>query len=476
MKKRLLSISLLTIFLIVGFNFLNKSFASQHIFVNVYEDYLSLSEKTNIDILFYGSSHAYTAFNPLIIDDKCKTVSYNIGSASLNISLAELVLNETLKHSNPKLVILEIFEGSTEEVTSKKNKGFQLRALDIIPNYSFDKLLAVKNIYTKDEYLGVLFPLIRNHDKWGDSTFIGKSKRQALNKNTLFFHSGYRGHFKKLEISDRKLFEDSKKADEPQKKNEDYINSDTKKAIKKFVKTAKSNGIDVLIVTSPDLNSIGKDKIFFQELNELCASLNTPYINLNDYFEKIGLTLDDFMDLEHLNIYGGYKTSQFLADYLNSNYHFIDRSNEPLYKENSNVFNLSEDLFIKAEESFSTHLDKKLIEGMLIQNLKIERNNRDYTISLNFENDKGLKENFKKYNISFKIYPFDEKNLSEQSIKKGENFDKIDIKLAQQNSQVKLYLNSKIKQIKQVEFFIYNSEKYKGVVGQKIIMDDINLQ
>src|SRR5690606_26657009 len=110
--------------------------------------YKSLTKKTNVDILFYGSSHAYTTFNPMIIDDKCKTISYNLGSAALYISLTDLVLKETLKRTKPKLIILEVYEGTVREVISERNKGFQLRALDIIPNYSIEKINSIKNIFS----------------------------------------------------------------------------------------------------------------------------------------------------------------------------------------------------------------------------------------------------------------------------------------------------------------------------------------
>ncbi|WP_417861430.1 hypothetical protein [Winogradskyella sediminis] len=474
MKKKIKSIIVFTLFLTLGFIFLNRIFASQNIFVNVYEDYKSLTKKTNVDILFYGSSHAYTTFNPMIIDDKCKTISYNLGSAALYISLTDLVLKETLKRTKPKLIILEVYEGTVREVISERNKGFQLRALDIIPNYSIEKINSIKNIFSKNEYLGALFPLIRNHEKWNESSFIGFSKRQTLNKNTLFFHSGYRGHFKKLDLTERESFKDLTKINAPLKNGKIYFDEESKKHIKAFINTAKKEGIEVLIVTSPDLTSYKKHQPFFKELKELCKSFSTPYLNLNDYYKEIGLTADDFMDPGHLNIYGGTKTSQFLGEYLNEKYQFSDRSNDESYKLEMQKLQKSKDLFVKSDGFYGIELNKKLIDGLVIKNLSISKNNRDHTITLNIENDKRLDEIFEKYKLSFKIFPTNLDNLNDDSKSKKWKFDKVDIILENQTNPMVFHIFTKIKKIDKAEVFLFNKEVYKGVVGEKITIDDLD--
>src|SRR5690606_36655726 len=106
MKKRIIYIIILLFFLTAAFIYLNRIFASAHYYVNAIEDFKELANETNIDVIVYGSSHAYTAFNPLIINDISKTISFNLGADALKIGLTDLVLNESLKYTKPKLVIL----------------------------------------------------------------------------------------------------------------------------------------------------------------------------------------------------------------------------------------------------------------------------------------------------------------------------------------------------------------------------------
>src|SRR5690606_23974374 len=98
------------------------------------------------------------AYNPLVIDKICKTNSFNIGSDGLRMSLTDLVLEETLKYTTPKLIVLEVYQGSLSLPETETAKGYQLRALDFIPNYSLEKYKKTKKLYNQSEYLSVLFP------------------------------------------------------------------------------------------------------------------------------------------------------------------------------------------------------------------------------------------------------------------------------------------------------------------------------
>jgi hypothetical protein len=56
-------------FLISGvFMYLNMVFKTAHFQENTRKTFNTLSSKTNIDVIFYGSSRSFRTFNPLIID------------------------------------------------------------------------------------------------------------------------------------------------------------------------------------------------------------------------------------------------------------------------------------------------------------------------------------------------------------------------------------------------------------------------
>jgi hypothetical protein len=476
MKKRVYSIIIFIFLLALGFIYLNKVFATRNIYVNVQEDFKKLAKQTNIDILFYGSSHSYTAYNPLIINKICKTTSYNLGSADLNISLTEMVLKETLKQTQPKLIVLEIYKGSLLKPISKKVKGYQLRALDIISNFSDEKYNNVKKIYNKDEYLGVYFPLIRNHSKWNEYNLINLSRRQKLSVNSHFFYGGYRGHYQMIE-KDKNIYEGFKEIMVKRDSSISIINDQSKNDIIKFITTAKNKNIEVLIISSPDLRARFDNYRIFDELKDICESSGASFLNLNDHYNEMELSLLDFMDPSHLNIYGGTKATTFLAEYINENYRFNNKSSEASWQESIEVYNESKDLFVRENEGlYYQPINKKLLENTIIKSVSILKKNRKNEITITFDLSEQFKDDFKNNNLSFKIIPVNKSEVSEDSKIKGWGFDKVDIKLKEQGSIIKLQLNSKITDIEKAEIFLYNTEKYTGVIGEKITLNDISFK
>lgn len=473
MIKRALSIFVFLFLFISIFIYLNKVFATCNISVNVQENYRELTGKADVDVLFYGSSHSYTAYNPLIINKICKTVSYNLGSAALNMSIAEMVLEETLKQSQPGLIVLDLYKGSLIKPSSKEAKGFQLRALDIISNLSYKKYTVVKNLYDKDEYIGVYFPLIRNHSKWQEYSWFDLSRQQQLSANSHYFYGGYRGHYQTISDEQSKRYKDFKETTVNRNSNVFVINDQSKAQIEDFIMTAKNKGLEVLIISSPDLRARFDDYRIFDQLEEICKNLGVSFLNLNDHYNEMELTLEDFMDSSHLNIYGGTKASTFLANYINKNYSLKDRSHEAAWSETNVIYNESKDLFARKKEIYHIDLNKRLLNNTLIKSLDIVKNNRKNEISIEFDNTLSFEDDFENNIISFKIVPINANELSEESKTKGWNFDKIDVSLKGNSNKVRLQLISKIRQIKQIEIFLYNSVKYEGVVGEKIILTDV---
>jgi hypothetical protein len=476
MGKKVGSILIFLVLLFSLFLYLNKVYATRNIFVNVYEDYTKLSAQANIDVLFYGSSHSYTAFNPLIIDKVCKTISFNLGSAALHVSLAEMTLKETLKNSNPKLVILEVFKGALPIPTSKKAKGYQLRALDIVSNFSLEKYERMKSIYTPKEYLGVYFPLIRNRKKWNEYNLFNLSRRQVLTNRSPFFYAGYRGHNKMLDSVSKKRYKTFKEKTVAIDSSISFINDQSKQDIKNFIATAKKRGIEVLVISSPDLRVRFDNYRIFDEFKALCEISGASFLNLNDYYREMELILGDFMDPGHLNIYGGTKVSTFLANYINEHYSLPDRSSETVWKDTYKIYEDSKDLFVRNVLQFKQLINFELIEDVVITNLEVIKNNRRIDITIDIDESNSFVDDFEGLNLSFKVFPQDIDELSEKSKTLQWKFDSTDLKLKGVGSKIEFSLYSRIMDIEKIEVFLFNSEKHPGVVGKKLKLTDVVFQ
>lgn len=477
MQKKIISISVLLAFLLVGFTYLNKVFSTSHYYVNTTEDFKVLAKESNIDLIFYGSSHVYTAYNPLVFSKINKAIAFNLGSDALRVTVTDLVLEESLKYTKPKLVILEVYRHSIVFPATDEGKGFQLRALDFISNFSLLKLNKVRNIYDSKEYLGVYFPLIRNHDKWYDNNYLDLSRKVVFDPSENFYFNGFLGSNLIIDGKDREQYKGFRVKQTYVDSSKSVINEPAKEDIRNFVSIAKKAGVEVLIISSPDPRFKYWNYYFFDEMNKFCDSLGVPYLNLNEYYDDMDLKITDFKDNSHLNTVGSIKASKFLANYLETSYTFKDRSSERVFKEQIEGY----DALIANYKPFESiiyqkEVDENLFNELRISNLSILKEQKDKLIfTINLEGK--LQKPFLKENYTMAIHVFPGKDdldaLNERSKAKKRTYEVHGYTFKDDTNSIKVELDSDINDIEKLEFFLYDKDGFVNIVGEKIIIDNL---
>lgn len=477
MKKRIISIVVLLVFLLVGFVYFNKVFSTTHYYVNTSEDFKTLAKKTNIDLIFYGSSHVYTEYNPLIFNKVDNVISYNLGSDALRTTVTDLVLQESLKYTKPKLVILEVYRHSIVFPVTESGKGFQLRALDFISNYSLLKLKKVRSIYNSKEYLGVYFPLFRNHNNWNDYNYVNLSRRSVFNMDENFYYNGFLGSTAIIDSEEKEKYKDFRNKKIYIDSSAAVINERAKDDIRNFVSIAKKAGSKVLIITSPDPRMKYWNYYFFGQMNKFCKSLNVPYLNLNEYYDEMDLKITDFKDNSHLNTNGSIKASTFLAKYLKRNYSFADRSSEEIYKQQTNLY----DAFIENNKPYMSIRYDKVVAKALLNNLSVKdvnvlKEQKDklfFDINLEGNLEKPL--SIENYVLAVHVFPkkSDLDLMNDKSKARKRNYEVHEYLLTKDSKNIQVEFDSKIKNIDKLELFLYDKSGFVGVVGNKIIIDGL---
>ncbi|NGX83042.1 hypothetical protein [Aequorivita sp. KMM 9714] len=479
MKKRIISIVVLLAFLTAGFIYLNKVFSTSHYYINTSEDFKALAKKTNIDVIFYGSSHAYTAFNPLIFNKEDSIISFNLGSDALRVTVTDLVLEESLKYTKPKLVILEVYQHSLVFPVTESGKGYQLRALDFVSNFSSSKLKKVRSIYEPKEYLGVYFPLIRNHQNWNKYNYLNLSRRSVFDINENYYFNGFLGSNLIIEGENRERYKGFRRKIPSIDSTSSDIAQRAKDDITKFISIAKKAGSEVLIISSPDPRLKYWNYYFFDEMNELCEAWGVPYLNLNEYYDEMDLNINDFKDYSHLNTEGSIKASRFLAKYLKENYTFKDRSSEDIFPEQTKGY----DALIASYKpfnpiSYQEKVYQTLLDDLKITNLKVikEQKNKLF-FTINFKGKLKTPLSIENYRMAIHIYPRknDLNSLNENSKSRNRNFEIHGFLFEKDTDVINLEFDSNIRDIEKLEMFLYDKQGYNGVKGQKVILDSISL-
>lgn len=65
--------------------------------------------KNTYDLIIIGTSRAYTAFNPTVLDSTLESHSYNMGTSSQDIAETYYSLKEIFDYQKPKIIILDLF-------------------------------------------------------------------------------------------------------------------------------------------------------------------------------------------------------------------------------------------------------------------------------------------------------------------------------------------------------------------------------
>lgn len=466
-RTRFIKLSVFLLFLIAGWVYLNKVFASEHKFVNATAAFKTLTEKTNVDVLFIGSSHIYTAVNPHIINTQSKTLSFNLGSDGMRLELSSLVLQEALKYTSPKLIVVEIFRGSISPIETDVSKGFQLRALDFVSHFSADKWKLVNQVYNSNELIGVYSPFYRNHKNWNSEKYFDLDRKKNFNKDYVYFYDGFYGIKRNVPKEDRAKYSDFRAKKRSRDTTVNYLEPVHIAELEKLISLSLEHGFELLIQTSPDLKATSINNHFYDQIAEFCEQNKLKYLNLNTdyYYDLVDLTTADFKDSSHLNLQGGEKISAVVAEFINQNYNLPDRSNDAFWKTKTKAA----DELLNGKLIYQSDVIKPLNDQIDLAEIQIRKLRKNFKATLSF-NDAG--ENSNRYNIGIQLYPKENNldGLHPNSKAKNRAFDNGSGLIEDTALPLEAIIYSNVEEIKQFRIFLYDSSGYKGVVGKPLII------
>ena len=111
-----------------------------------------LLEDNSVDVLFLGSSHAASAFNPQVVYDHENIASYNLASEQQNLLVSYYWLKEALETQQPEAVVLDVlmlFDFIKDEPRNTE-EAMQRKSIDFM-KWSANKVEAVHDICTSYE-------------------------------------------------------------------------------------------------------------------------------------------------------------------------------------------------------------------------------------------------------------------------------------------------------------------------------------
>lgn len=257
------------------------------------EDYMI--NKTNEEVLIFGSSRAAFHYIPDIISNEISLTTYNVGREGTGIYFHYAILLATLERYKPKVVVLDL--DFRDYYRRGGNFGTDVFK-ELLPYYG--KVNPVFDSLVTPQWYDPLFAQ-SNLYKYNKKFFNIVSGTIEKEKNN---HSGY-----------RPLFGNWDKVSRLDVTEELIVDNRLAQSIGEFIHKARNNGIKVIIVLSPSFREMPIE--FANYIESIPSIYNVDVFNhYNDstYLRRYDL----FHDEEHLNNLGAEVFSKQIAKEINA--------------------------------------------------------------------------------------------------------------------------------------------------------------
>ncbi|MBW1298772.1 hypothetical protein [Aquimarina litoralis] len=253
-------------------------------------------DKTDAEILVFGSSHAHRHYVPEVLENKLHSSVYNAGAEGQQLLYHLGLQKMILKRIKPKTIILNI----DEDFLFQSNIAYD-RLHDLYPYY----------VTHKD----VLRPIFAVNNRFVDIKMLFKSYlfNSTIIHMTRYYvspqidHKGYRP----LHGTVNKNYKDLNPYSVDQKNT---IDNNLVLALEEFILNAKSNNIQLVFVTSPKLIKTNyQNNKSFHLINQMANAQNIPVLNFfND--DRFINNFELFHDPSHLNDKGASYFTELVSD------------------------------------------------------------------------------------------------------------------------------------------------------------------
>ncbi len=273
--------------------------------------------KGNLELAFFGSSHALCSYDPRIFENELQINSFNFGIQSQKLLTTIPVIKQVLKQNKLKLAVVDIYPGSLLDLPyNKRTATNQLISLDNI-NLSWSKIKTFCKIYSPKRFLEIS-PTIRNHAVWENKIFQTPYK---FNNDTDY----YKGFLTNFSFRSKIWERGSKK----RKLNKMHtiikkmeLSKEQKELLDEIVALFKENQVPVLFTSSPYHKDYmtNSNYTYLKLIKEYLKTKNLEFVDYNKYWDELKFNKYDFRDVIHTNVNGSTKVSLHLAQYIKNKY------------------------------------------------------------------------------------------------------------------------------------------------------------
>lgn len=261
--------------------------------------------KTDIDVMFFGSSHILTGIYPMQLWKEFGITSYNFGNSGSKIKPSYETMTVATEYKKPKVCILDVYYANYPEGDEDSKKYYHI-IFDDFP-FSLKKIRAAKKVCkdNEDDFYEYLIPFSVYHRRWNEKSIDWKNLFFDIEANKEM------GASTKVLLSPQKEFKPIPKDETLRKEtiNLEYI--------RKFVEYCRENQMIPILINVP-WPANEEDQKGANSVYKIAEEMNVEYINFmyEDFFD-VDIDCCENSDVNsHLNPSGAKKITDYLGNLL----------------------------------------------------------------------------------------------------------------------------------------------------------------
>lgn len=273
-------------------------------------------EEDSLDVVVIGASCVYRYWDCMYAWKEYGFTSYDYSIGSMSAAATIFAIKDIMKTQEPRVVVFDV-----RKILSSfpDTEGGIWGALDA-QDYNMNRLAAVQyycrlnGIALKDAWTEIV-DIIRYHD---NHEALASELSWQLLDNRADESLDKEGFYKGFAIAPDHAFINAPfdtwpegTADLEPIQETVYID---------ILEYCRSNDVPLLLVSSPFALTL-EDALELNRIEEIAQEYGVPFLNSNKFYEEMGLDFQtDFYDVNHVNLYGADKYTDFLARYMIMNY------------------------------------------------------------------------------------------------------------------------------------------------------------
>ncbi|MCL2052298.1 MAG: SGNH/GDSL hydrolase family protein [Lachnospiraceae bacterium] len=266
------------------------------------------------DLIFIGDCEVYDNFSPAVLWQDYGINSYIRGSAQQLAWQSYYLLEDTLYHEKPAVVIFNVLSLMYNEPQREAYNRMSLEGMRWTPA----KVRAISSsMMGSEHFLDYVFPLLRYHSRWKEldvTDFTRIFTRDKVSHNGFFINVGVRPA---INVPEGRILG-----------NYDF-GEKAMAYLDKMTALCRENGIELILVKAPSLYPYWYDE-WEEQVKAYAQAHDLKYLNFLALIEETGLDFmtDTYNAGLHLNLSGAEKITHYLGEFLLNNTSLADRRGE----------------------------------------------------------------------------------------------------------------------------------------------------